>query len=121
MEQGQVMQKGFGSDLKWSLLALVVIILGLKMSGAGMAALTPLLRFAVPLVVVYLAYRFLKKKLAARFGDVLKKQFEAAMQAQQQQQGRGGPAAGGRNNAGVIDLCPKCGAYAQPGHKCAKK
>ncbi len=69
------------------------------------------MRFALPALVIYLIYRAVKKRVSGVLGDTMRRSFEQAQQ--HQQQSRGGNQ--------VIDLCPKCGAYQQPGHRCASR
>lgn len=102
------------SEYKWSLLALALILGGLFSSRGGLAALAPLLRFILPIVVVLFLFNYVKRRLSSgALGEALRKKMEEAMRQQQAQGGRGG--AGGGN---VIDLCPKCGSYLAAGHRC---
>jgi hypothetical protein len=92
-------------------MALAGIVGALMLSRGGMATLMPLVRVLLPVILIVLAFNFLKNKLmAGGAGKALREKMEEAMrQAQQQQQGKQGK---------VIDLCPKCGTYLAPGHRC---
>lgn len=70
----------------------------------------PLLRFVLPALIIYLVYRAVRKRVAGALGDKVRRSFE-------QHQSRMRPGGGGEQQ--VIDLCPKCGAYDQAGHRCA--
>jgi len=92
----------------WQIAAGAMLIGTLGASRGGIGALLPLLRFALPALAIYLIYRAVKKRVSGVLGNTMRRSFEQA-----QQQARGGNQ--------VIDLCPKCGAYQQPGHRCASR
>ncbi len=97
------MSKPAGSGSKWPLTALAVILGALFLTRGGLASLIPLLRLALPVVVVVVVYKAVKSKICSAIGDAVRP--------------RGGPGGGA---AQVIDLCPKCGAYLRSGHRCAQ-
>jgi hypothetical protein len=105
----------------WPLAAAGMLLFALGASKGGLAALAPLGRFLIPAVVIYLIYRAVKKKVAASIGANLKAKLEQQFAAMNQQQGAGPGQAAGRGGQRVIDLCPKCGGYQQPGHRCANR
>lgn len=102
------------SDYKWQIVAALAIVAGFFLSRGGLAALAPAARVAVPILAVWLVFRLLRKKLTALAGGAMKGRLEEMMKQMAQQQGQ----QGGRSSGGVIDLCPGCGAYLKPGHKC---
>ena len=93
-------------DYKWTLTALACIGAALLLTRGGLAAVAPLLRTLLPIAIGVFSYRYLASKLRAAMG-----------QGQgQANDTRRHPRDGGQ----VIDLCPKCGSYLRPGHRCAK-
>jgi hypothetical protein len=105
------------NELKWQILAAGVLLAGFLMArGGGLAALAPAARVLAPVLLIWLLFRLAKKKLAGAAQGAFKARMEAAMKAMQEQQqtqaGKGGK---------VIDLCPTCGGYQAPGHKCKAK
>lgn len=105
----------------WSLLALSVLLAAIFTSRGGLAALLPVIRVALPFVAIYFIFKLIKKKLTARFQEALKNHLGTG----------GGPVdpqkiaeilknRGQKNQGTVIDLCPQCGAYLSPGHRCKK-
>lgn len=100
------------SDYKWQIGAAAFLILGLMLSGNGLRALTPALRFLAPVLLIWLIYRFLRNKLKDKLGGLARGRLEDMLRQMSEQQQTG------RTGSGVIDLCPECGAYLKPGHKC---
>lgn len=99
-------------DFKYTYVAIGIILVALASSKGGLAALMPLVRFAIPFLVLFLIYRFVKGKLIAAAKDM-------AQRAQQGGMGPGGMGADGGGQQGkVIDLCPKCGKYMTGNHRC---
>ncbi len=100
-------------DFKYTWIALGIILVALASSKGGLSALMPLLRFALPFIVLVLIYRFIKGKVISSMKD---------MQERVQQDGpmRGpGMGQGSSTQQGkVIDLCPKCGKYMTGNHRC---
>jgi hypothetical protein len=105
----------------WSLLALCILGAALLTSRGGLAALMPVMRIVVPFIAVYLIFKFIKKKLTSKFQEALKGHLGTG----------GGPIdpqkiaeilqnRSQKNQGQVIDLCPKCGTYLSPGHRCKK-
>ena len=101
------------NDYKWQIGAAAFLIVGLMLSGNGLRALVPVARFLAPFFVIWLIFRFFRNKLKNLVGGAARGRIEEMMRqmAEQQQSGR-------RPGNGVIDLCPQCGAYLKPGHKC---
>ncbi len=91
-----------------------VILAALFLTRGGIASLLPLLRLALPAVVVVLVYRSVKSKIRGAVDDALRHQ-GGDLRGGPGRPGGAGPAAGP-----VIDLCPQCGAYKQPGHRCTR-
>lgn len=91
-------------DFKATGVAVAVILVALASTRGGLAALMPLLRFALPFIALVLAYHFIKRKL-----------INAARKMQDREmRGPGQPPQQGK----VIDLCPKCGKYMTGSHRC---
>jgi hypothetical protein len=84
-------------DFKATGLALLVILVALASTKGGLAALMPLLRFALPFIALVIAYKFIKGKLLAAAQDMQKR---------------------AQPRPDVIDLCPKCGKYMTGNHRC---
>ena len=105
-------------EYKWSVLALVFILGALLESRGGLMALVPVIRFLFPVLVLILLFRLIKGRLSAAFGEQLRKATEQQRETMRQQMG-GGAGPGG-HDGNVIDLCPKCGSYLKPGHRCSK-
>lgn len=108
-------------DNIWSFSALAILGLALFTSKGGLAAVMPVVRLLIPVVVILFIFNFIKKKLAKRFEDALKTHLGHS----------GGPLdpqkmaeflqnRGQKNQGQVIDLCSKCGSYLSPGHRCKK-
>lgn len=93
-------------DFKYTYIAIGIILVALASSKGGLSALMPLVRFALPFIVLVLIYRFIKGKFVAAAKDM-------AQRAQQ-----GGMGSGGAQEGKVIDLCPKCGKYMTGNHRC---
>ena len=75
-------------------------------------------RLILPVMAVYLVFRWGKKKFISAAQEALRKQMEA-----QGMRWPGGPQAGpfsAQNQSRTIDLCPKCGSYLAPGHQCRR-
>ena len=99
---------------KWSIFALGMIAGGLFLSRGGLAVLMPLLRFALPVILFFAVLNMVKKKLlGGAAGDILRRKMADAMRQAQEHQA-GNPKGTGK----VIDLCPRCGSYLAPGHRC---
>lgn len=109
-------------ELKWQIFAAGLLIFGLLMVKGGLAALGPFMKFAVPVAVAAYAFKFVKQKVMASAGHAIRKKFEDALrQGMQGPQGPQGSTTAGarpRRDDKVIDLCPKCGSYLAPGHRC---
>ncbi len=97
-------------DNKWSVAALAVIAVALLSTRGGMASLVPLLRSLMPIILAVLAYRFITRKIRNLMGQ--------NPQQQNQNQFRWPTSRPTEEEKRVIDLCPKCGAYMRPGHRC---
>lgn len=107
-------------EYKWQLLALGCLVFVITSARGGAQVLMPLVRWILPLIVIVFILGYLKKKImSGRIAEAFRKQMEQAMQAQQQKSGGGGR--GGNASNKTIDLCPKCGSYSSPGHKCKVK
>lgn len=103
---------------KWQILAATLIVIGFGLSrGSASTALMPLLRFVIPVVVVYFLIRLISKKLSGAATGAFRSRIEQAMKTMQEQQERARSQAGGGSKP-VIDLCPKCGSYLKAGHRC---
>lgn len=103
-------------DNKWTVAALAVIAVALLSTRGGMASLVPLLRNLMPLILAVLAYRFIVRKVRSVLGqDPEQRQRQ---QQQRQSQFRWPQSRPAEDEKRVIDLCPKCGAYMRPGHRC---
>lgn len=89
---------------KWTFTALAVIGLTLLFTRGGIASLMPLMRAMLPVIIAVIAYRFVRGKVRDVMG----------------QQGRPDQFSGRSDERQIIDLCPKCGAYLRPGHRCQK-
>ncbi len=97
------------SEYKWSLLALGCLFGGLLLSRGGLASLLPLVRMLLPVIIVLIAVKFVSSKVRRVATDFIAKNMG--------QVGGFGNVAGGAEKK-IIDLCPKCGSYMNPGHKC---
>lgn len=110
----------------WQLAAAGLLLVGVYLSKGGLAPLMVLGRFLIPIAIVYGIYRVVRGKIEKVAGGALQGKLQAMMEAmaqQQQQQGAGGPGmrgGPGRQQEKVIDLCPSCGSYLAPGHRCKK-
>lgn len=103
-------------EYKWQLLALGCLVFVIMSARGGAQVLMPLARWILPVIVMIFVLGYLKKKvMSGRIAETFRKQMEQAMQAQQQKAG------GGATANKTIDLCPKCGSYSAPGHKCKVK
>lgn len=120
--------KGVAS-YKWSLIALAILLGSLLMSRGGFAVLGSLGRFVLPFAMIFLVFKWAKKKFLTAAQDALRKQME--MQGMRWPGGPGptgggygaGQAGDSRRGSGdgrTIDLCPKCGSYLAPGHSCRR-
>lgn len=98
----------------WQVFAAVALIGGLLVSRGGLAALQPTLKFLAPFLILWLVWRFVKRKLLGFAGGAMRQRLETMMQQMQQQQAT-------RSGQGVIDLCPRCGSYLKAGHSCPSK
>lgn len=110
-------QKGPGSRLSENILpilAVVVLVLALVFAKGAVFALRPLLKFAIPAAIAYVSWRWVKRKFMMIAGNTIRQKMEDAMRGQM-----GGPQGGAHSSHQVIDLCPKCGAYLAPGHRCS--
>jgi hypothetical protein len=101
------------------LLAGALLVGALSLSRGGLTVLAPVLRLLLPLALIYIGWRFLKRKVGAAARAAME---NAARQAGMDPRGPFGGGQGGRGQSGptgpVIDLCPRCGSYLAPGHKC---
>ena len=73
----------------------------------------------MPLIVVAVGYRYVKKRIMATVAAALKKQMDAAGFRPPPGPGRA-DSPRGDGSAPVIDLCPKCGGYLAAGHRCQR-
>ncbi len=96
-------------EYKWSLIALGCLLGGLLLSRGGLASLMPFARILLPVIIVLIAAKFVSKKVRRVASDFIAKKMG--------QVGGFDNVAGGAEKK-VIDLCPKCGSYMNPGHKC---
>lgn len=111
---------------KWSLVALAILLGSLLMSRGGFAMLGSFGRLILPLFLVYLAFKWAKKKFLTAAQEALRKQMES--QGMRWPGAPGGPGGfrgpggfgGGGDQGRTIDLCPKCGSYLAPGHSCKR-
>ncbi|MBM4252868.1 MAG: hypothetical protein FJ146_12925 [Deltaproteobacteria bacterium] len=101
-------------DNKWTVAALAVIAVALLSTRGGMASLVPLLRNLMPLILAVLAYRFIVRKVRSVLGQ------NPEQPQQRQSQFRWPQSRPAEDEKRVIDLCPKCGAYMRPGHRCSR-
>lgn len=86
----------------WGYTAVALVLLAALIRGGGAAALMPLMRLIVPIVVLIVILRLIKGQVRIVFGNAPRPR-----------------AASRRADEGeIIDLCPKCGAYLRPGHRC---
>lgn len=98
------------SSNKWTYFALAMIAGALFLTRGGLASVAPLLRFALPVVIVVVALRAVKGRLTAAVDEAVRRSGG----------GRGrGPGQAPADEGQVIDLCPKCGAYMKAGHRCS--
>ncbi len=103
----------------WSYVALSILALALLSTRGGMAALGPMLKFVIPFAVVFLLFKLAKNKLTAKFQDVIKEQLgNRGVDPQTIADLLKAKGQKNRDDQRVIDLCPKCGAYLAPGHRC---
>ena len=112
------------ADNALPILAVVVLVLALVFAKGAVFALRPLLKFAIPGGIAYVTWRWVKRKFVAVAGQAIRQKMEDAMRGGPQ--GRPGAMGGGRargqaESSQVIDLCPQCGTYLKPGHRCAPK
>jgi hypothetical protein len=103
-------------EYKWSFVALAGLLAGLLLARGGVASLMPLVRFLIPIVIIVVVAKFASKKLRSAASDFVAKNMGQMGQAGGF--GNVGAGAGGKRQP-VIDLCPKCGSYLKPGHKCS--
>ena len=120
-------------EFKWQAGALALLLFAIMMAKGGEMALRPLLRFLLPAGLIYWVYREAKRRFLAVAGDKIRQQIQEAMRRNGGFPGAAGGFPGGPGTFGgqssqrnkpadggqVIDLCPKCGAYLGPKHKCA--
>jgi hypothetical protein len=97
------------SEYKWSLVALVCLLGGLLLSRGGLASLAPLGRMLLPVIIAFIAIKFVSNKVRRVTSDFMAKNMG-------QVGGFGNVSGSGEKK--VIDLCPKCGSYMNPAHKC---
>jgi hypothetical protein len=103
---------------KWSVIALAILVSSLFLSRGGLAMLGSLWRLILPIMVVYLAFKWGKKKFISAAQEALRKQMEA-----QGMRWPGASPGGPFSTPGqgrTIDLCSKCGSYLAPGHQCRR-
>ena len=86
---------------KWTLTALTMILAALFLTRGGLASLLPLLRALIPVIIAVLGYRYLRSKIT---------------ETMNQHRYSGNHRSSDQNR--VIDLCPRCGSYLKPGHRC---
>ncbi len=103
-------------EYKWSLLALGIMLGVLLSSRGGFSMLARLGRWLLPLALIYMGFRWAKKKFLAAAQEALRKQMGAQGMGWPPQ--RPGSSAGGQDRGRTIDLCPQCGSYLAPGHRC---
>jgi hypothetical protein len=101
---------------KWSVLALGLLVGSLLLSRGGLAMLGSLWRLILPVLVVYLVFKWGKKKFITAAQEALRKQMES--QGMGWPGGQGGGPFSAPNQSRTIDLCSKCGSYLAPGHRC---
>lgn len=100
-------------DYKWQIGAAVFLLAGLMLSGNGLRALVPVAKFIAPFLVIWVIFRLVRHKLKTMASGAVSGRLQEMMRQMAEQQ------QGGRSGKGVIDLCPKCGSYLKPGHKCS--
>lgn len=98
------------TSFKWTTTAIAAIAMALFLTRGGMATVGPLLRLALPVVLVVIAYRAVKGRIRSAVEEALRVQQRGRPPYQESQAAQGGE---------VIDLCPRCGAYQKPGHRCS--
>jgi ABC-type nickel/cobalt efflux system permease component RcnA len=116
---------GIIRHLKTNLIQWVALgVLVAAMLSASRAAFIPILmnisRFLVPILVIWLIYRFLKGRLETavkRFQDQMMQNFQNSGQGFPGGHGAGKQA--GRGGQEVLDLCPKCGVLQTATHRCS--
>lgn len=86
------------------------------MSRGGALALAPLARVLLPLLAIYWLFRWGKRKFITAASEALRRQ----MGEQGLRWPGPGQAPGGAPKGPVIDLCPQCGTYLAPGHRCKR-
>jgi hypothetical protein len=100
-------------EFKWQIVALALLGGGLALSHGGFTTLLPAVRIIAMVVAALLVLRLIKNRVSGSLQAIVKRQMEAA-----------GMTAGAARGAGpggkVIDLCPRCGTYLAPGHRCKK-
>ncbi len=109
-----------GGHIKANLSQIVALtILVCAMFSASRKAMLPMVwglgRFLLPILVIWLIYRFVRARVSA----VVKK-FQEQLLRGMQQGAAAGPGPGGHSGGQVLDLCPKCGDLQNPGHRCPK-
>lgn len=77
-----------------------ITVFALLILKGGLAVMGPLLRFALPAIAIYFAYKYIKKQLALGAGKDEKK--SEAFKAPE-----------------TIQICPNCGSEIKKGHKCS--
>ena len=104
--------------IQWIAIAVLVS----AMFSASRAAFVPMVwglgRFVLPILVLWLIYRFVKGRLETavkKFQDQLMQNIQSSSQGFP-----GGQPPGARGSRGqqVIDLCPKCGVLQTATHRC---
>jgi len=93
---------------KWPITALLLMGMALFMSKGGAASLMPLIRALIPVIVAVVLYRIVRGLVRSQ------------ILGQQPRPGGDGGSPQGQQQGQVIDLCPRCGSYLAPGHRCAK-
>lgn len=105
----------------WSIGALSVLALALLSSRGGIAALGPILKFIIPVATLIFVAKFAQKKLASRFQDLMRQHMgDGTLDPQKLADLMNSKNKKSRNDQQVIDLCPQCGSYLKPGHRCHK-
>jgi hypothetical protein len=72
-------------------------------------------RVVMPVLIVWLIYRFVKKRVSSA---ISKFQDQLMQNVQNAGQGYAAQGAGGKTKNQVLDLCPKCGSLDSPSHQC---
>jgi hypothetical protein len=103
-----------------ALIALLAIIGLLTSTRGGLASLAPFARILIPIVVIWLLFKWFKRALRDFAIRTIQGKTAGQMSAFHEFLRRNADpmAQNGNSGAGIVDLCPKCGAQIDRAHRC---